>query len=745
MAGAWEAPSVRDGSPVRAGRPGFRPDIEGLRAVAIVLVVAYHVGLRRFSGGFVGVDVFFVISGFLITSHLVREADSSGRLGVGRFYARRVIRLLPAAVLVLAATLIAGWWWLPATRLQGLARDVLAANGYVMNYRLAWLGTDYRTASGAPSPVQHFWSLGVEEQFYLVVPLLVVVVMVRWGSRSGLMMVLTAATVGSLWWSVVSTPVSPVWAYFGAPTRVWELGAGALLAMATRSGSGAGAGAGARAGVLSGWSAGMGGVLRWSGLGLIAAAVVRFGESTMFPGRSAVVPVMGAVLVIAGGCVSVAATRRDDAGGHGREHGNGERGGGEHGGGDESVWSGGVLGVTVLQEIGARSYSWYLWHWPVLLIGPFALSREVGTVGRVVLAGVAFGLAALTFQVIERPLREAPGLRAQPLLAGAVGVGLTVGAVGLALLLPMLPPRISLGTGSVEAVVLSGAGSARTKALAQKIKAAAEVENLPANLTPALKRAAADDPSIYKNGCHLGFLDVTTPKRCEFFGSAKARTTIVLFGDSHAAQWYPAMNAIAKERRWRLAVFTKSACSAADVTIYLPALKRNYRECAAWRAKAVARIWKLHPVVVVAASIADGGDPQGLSGSLDSKWTKAWSRTTERLRARGSRVVYVNDTPWPKGNVPECLAQHPRSVQECAQSTKRAVGSARRSLMARAVTKAGASVVDPMPWFCSLKTCPVVIGNILVYKDESHISTAYARLLAPLLAERLKVGKSAPR
>jgi hypothetical protein len=320
-------------------------------------------------------------------------------------------------------------------------------------------------------------------------------------------------------------------------------------------------------------------------------------------------------------------------------------------------------------------------------------------------------------------------------------VGLTAGVLALALVLSILPPRISLGTASVEAVALSGTGSAQTRALAQKIKAAAKVEDLPTNLTPALRKAAADDPSIYKDGCHLGFSELTTPKRCESFGSAKARTTVVLFGDSHAAQWFPAMNAIAKKQHWRLAVFTKGACSAADVMIYLPAVKRAYRECVAWRTSAVARIRKLHPALVVTSSNADGGDPQGLDGSLDSKWTKAWSRTAARLTVGRTRVVYLNDTPWPKGNVPDCLAEHPRSVQKCAQSTKLAVGSGRRSMMARAVTKAGATVVDPMPWFCSLQTCPVVVGNILVYKDESHISTVYARLLAPLLSERLTLDK----
>jgi peptidoglycan/LPS O-acetylase OafA/YrhL len=692
----------------RAG--GFRPDIEGLRAVAILLVVVYHAGVVWLPGGFVGVDVFFVISGFLIVSQLVREVDSSGGLGVGRFYARRVLRLLPAAAVVLAVTVVAAWWWLPATRLKSVGWDVVAANGYVLNYRLAWLGTDYRTAGGVPSPVQHFWSLGVEEQFYLVVPVLVVLCLVWGRSRRALVVVLVVVGGVSLWWSVRSTPVSPVWAYFGAPSRVWELAAGALLAV------------GAGAGVLAGRPAGWGVVLRCSGLGLIGFAGVSFGEATVFPGWLAGVPVLGAVLVIAGGCVSAAA----EPVGSGVEGALG--------------WSGGVLGHPVLGAIGARSYSWYLWHWPVLLIGPFVISREVGTFGKLVLVGVAFGLAALTFQMVERPMREAPGLRAYPVQAGMLGVGLTAVVVVLALLLPILPPRVSLGTDQVTALQLTGKGTARTRALAKQIKAAVKVVKLPANLTPSLKKAAGDDPAIVRNGCLISFSGTRTPRRCESYGDTSGRKTMVLFGDSHAAQWYPAMNVIAKQRKWRLAVFTKVVCSAADVKIYLDPVKGGYDECVTWRKATIARIRAIHPSVVVTTSLADRGDLIGVSGDVDDAWAKAWTTTTRKLVRAGTRVVYLNDTPSPKGDVPECLSVHPRAVQKCSQTRKLAAGSGRREMMTEAAAKAGATVVDTVPWFCTSTRCPVVVGNILVYRDGSHISTAYIRLLAPLLAERFKAG-----
>ncbi len=676
-------------------RPGFRPDIEGLRAVAILLVVLYHCGISTVTGGYVGVDVFFVISGFIITSHLIREVALTGRLSVGRFYGRRVLRLLPAAGLVIVSTMAATWYWLPVTRLHGITRDALAASGYVINYRLAALGTDYRTATRSPSPLQHFWSLAVEEQFYLVVPLLVVVTLVLIRSRAALTAAVALITAGSLAWSIHYTGQSATWAYFGAPTRVWELGAGALIALA--------------AGVMTAMPVPVAIPLRWLGIAAILVSAYRFDETTPFPGYHAALPVAGAMAVIAAGCAE----------------------------------PGTLLGYSVMRAIGARSYSWYLWHWPVLMIAPYVVVRHFGVEQKLIAVAVAFGFAAVSYHFVERPLRDHPVLRAQPLYAAAFGLVLTAVVVVVALVLPVLPPRLGLGVGSVADVALSGHGSARTLALSKKIQAASTAQNLPRNLKPSLKSAAKNDPVIYTDGCHLPFEGLTTPAHCERFGDAASSTVMVLFGDSHAAQWFPALNAIAKQRHWRLAVFTKGACSAADVKIYLPPVQRAYNECVTWRNRALSRIHALHPAVIVTSSNADGGNALGRKGSQDSIWTDAWTRTTNRLTQRGTRVVFLDDTPWPKTDVPDCVAAHPRSVQSsCAQTTKFAQKPDRRGSMANAAEKAGATVVDPLPWFCALKICPVVIGNILVYKDESHISTVYSKLLAPLLAEKLKAPRA---
>jgi len=690
---AGQARVIGEAAPRPDPRRGLRADIEGLRAVAILLVVLYHAGVAPVRGGYVGVDVFFVISGFVITSRLAGELGTTGRLAIGRFYARRVLRLLPAATLVIVSTLAAAWYWLPATRLRGLAWDALSANGYVLNYRLAVLGTDYRTATAPPSALQHFWSLGVEEQFYLVWPLLLVVTVSVIRRRGALAAVVGLVTAGSLAWSVLSTGRLGGWAYFGAPSRAWELGAGALLALTVRY-------AGRLPGSAGPW-------LRWLGVGAIGLAAVGYGARTPFPGYAAVLPVAGTVAVIAAGCAD----------------------------------PGRVLSSRLLGAVGARSYSWYLWHWPVPLIAPYALGRELHVPGRLAAAAVAYGLAVATYGLVEMPLRGLPALRSRSGWALATGLGMTATAATLAVLVPLLPARTPAGVASVAEVTLAGDASAQARALAQRIEAATRAVNLPANLTPTLRQAAGDDPDIYRDGCHLTFAQTRTPAHCEALGDPGSATLVVLFGDSHAAQWYPALDAIARDRHWRLAVFTKGACSAATVRIYLDALHRPYDECVAWRTATLARIRSLRPAMVVMSSNADGGTPLTAAGdptgSVDAAWVRAWEATTRQLVQPGTRVTYLDDTPWPKGNVPDCLALHPRDVPRCARDTASAAGAPRRSAIARSVRRQGATVVEPMPWFCTLKSCPVVVGNILVYHDDSHLTTAYARLLAPLLAERL--------
>ncbi|MCD5309972.1 acyltransferase family protein [Kineosporia babensis] len=676
----------------RTARPEFRPDIEGLRAVAIILVVLYHCGINAFSGGYIGVDVFFVISGFLITGHLAREVEATGRLHIGRFYARRAMRLLPAATVTIVATLLAAWWWLPSVRLKDIATDGLAATGYVLNYRLAANGTEYSGEGNLASPLQHFWSLGVEEQFYLVIPLLLVATAVLLRRKAIFIGVTALITAASFAWSVASTGSNGVWAYFGAPTRAWELGVGALLALALP--------------YAPRLPDALASLLRLGGLAAIVAAAVMFDDRTSFPGYHAALPVFGAFAVIAAG----------------------------------KATSGRLLSHGVMKAIGARSYSWYLWHWPVLLIAPFVMDEKFGIGQNLAAAGFAYLLAVLSFAMIERPLHELGREREGWGRNALTGVGLMAAAVVFSLLVPVFPDRTPTGTVTAGSLKLTGNATAREKQLEKKLNAAMENDELPKNLTPSLKKASQDLPPVYYNGCHRELDGVTAPKSCEAFGDAKGKKQVVLIGDSHAAQWWPAMDQIAQERKWRLASFTKSACTAADVTIYLELVKRNYNECIEWRKNMIARIQQLKPALVVMSANADGGEALNGEGSQDERWVEGWRRSAEAIQKSGAKVVYLDDSAWPAVNVPECLSTKPTEISECAATERQATTAPERRQMIKDMFQdIGGTVVDPMPWFCASKGCPAVVGNVLVYHDDSHVTQAYTRTLAPILAERLKL------
>ena len=674
---------------VLPGDRGFRTDIEGLRAVAVLLVVAGHAGVPWLTGGYVGVDVFFVISGFLITSLLLREAEQTGRISVARFYGRRAVRLLPAAALVLLATLAAARFFLPAVRIGDICRDALAATGYVANLRFAEIGTDYLSADRPPSPFQHFWSLAVEEQFYLVWPLLILAAAHLGRRRRPLAAVLAVLVAASFVLSVTETVRSQPWAYFGPHTRAWELGAGALLALgATRLRRLPGA---ARAG------------LAWAGATAILLAAWRFGESTAYPGWRAALPVAGAVALIA-------------AGGAG---------------------AGALLALRPLQFVGRLSYSWYLWHWPVLLIAPAALGVR-GTIGqKLLLAAAALGLAWATHRWVENPLRHRPALRDRARRGLGLGAALSGAMAAAAALMLLMPHGVTAGARRPDLAATLAAAADPAAELTRTIEASRRMGALPANLRPALAAAGRDRPRVWSDGCHADVPAVTVPDGC-VYGDPAGPRTVVLFGDSHAAQWFPALEKLAADGHWRLVEVTKSSCSAADVPLWHDTLKRAYSECTAFHRAAVERIRALRPALVVVGS-SFNYRPAAPAADLAGQWRAAWDRTFDQLRSSGARVAAIADTPYMARSVPDCLAEPANAAHagNCTRSLRSAVrGPEQREVFLSYAGSERATVINPTAWLCT-DACPPVIGNVLVYRDSNHLTTTYATLLAPLLSAHL--------
>jgi peptidoglycan/LPS O-acetylase OafA/YrhL len=638
-------------------RAWHRPDIEGLRAVAVLLVVLYHCGVTGLGGGYVGVDVFFVISGFLITSLLLREAAATGRISIVAFYARRARRLLPAATLVTAVTVLAGWRWLPPLRAPHLALDGLATTVYGLNYRLAAAGADYLNADAAVSPLQHFWSLAVEEQFYLVWPLLLL------ACRRMRRTALSVVVAGSLAISVWQTWANPTWAYFGLHARAWELGAGALVAVL-----------GVR----------LPRVAAPAGLAAIALAAVLFTDRTAFPGYAALLPVAGTVAVL------MARSR--------------------------------LLAAAPLQVIGRLSYSWYLWHWPFLVLGPVALGVAPGLVVNLALAVGALLAAALTYATLENPVRR---LRFPARRTLACALAVTVLAAAAYLVAGRAATRPA---SAYTAPVLTSLRPADLGRLAPAV---------PRNLRPSLRKSAADQPRLYRDKCSSQFTDATIRMPCAY-GDLASPTTIVLFGDSHAGAWFPALEAIAVQRHWKLVVVTKSACSAASVRTFQLTLNRPFDECVRWRESAWAYLRALDPAMIVVASAAAGGSLVEKATDLDATWTAAWARSADLLVGTGARLYLIDDTPYQRSDVPDCLSAHPDAPAACTVDRGSALPHvARRRMIDATLRRRGFTTIDPTPWFCTSTRCPVIVGDVLVYRDISHVTATYARLLAPLLSPHL--------
>ncbi|MFC0706087.1 SGNH hydrolase domain-containing protein [Cellulomonas uda] len=669
-----------------SARQVFRRDVQGLRAVAVLLVLAFHAGLPV-PGGFVGVDVFFVLSGFLITGLVADEVARTGRLRLARFYARRARRLLPAAALALVAVVAATALWLPVTRWRDVAGDVVATSLYVVNWRLADRSVDYLAQDAAPSPVQHFWSLAVEEQFYVVWPLLVValVALARWRgrrvSRRALVAGVLAVGGASLAWSVSLTAADPARAYFVTTTRAWELAAGALLALLAHRV--------ARLPAVALRAAG------WVGLALVVVAAFTYEAATPFPGLAAALPVGGTVLVLAAGVVEPGLR---------------------------------PLTVRVLQPVGAASYSLYLWHWPAVVVAT-ALADGEPTTRELVLAVALSALpAAASYRLVERPLHTSARLRDSTARSIALGVACTlVGLVAAALLVRAVPT-------TPDDVDAPGAQVLREGWTGPD--ASTDLDRL----VPALADATQDVADLYEHGCHQNALG-TQPAACTF-GDARSGTVVALVGDSHAGQWQPPLAAISADEGWRLDTYTKGSCALSAARPWLGTTQSTYDACAQWNEAVVEHLLADPPDLVVVSNNrieVAGDDGHLVSGAAgDEAAVAGLSATWQRLSDAGIDVAVLGDTPWVGIDVPECVAQHRDTwTTECSPDS---AAPERRSSLAQqqaAADALGVPLLDVTDLLCPDQQCPAVIGGVLVWRDVSHVTASYARTLEPELRDWL--------
>nr|WP_156766359.1 acyltransferase family protein [Mycobacterium sp. E2327] len=692
----------------------FRPDIEGLRAVAVIAVVLFHADIPGVGGGFVGVDVFFVISGFLITGLLWREVSSTGTVGLRRFYGGRARRLLPASAVVGIFIMLGSTALSPVLQSRSVVGDGIASALYVSNYRFILQGVDYLAADMPPSPFQHYWSLGVEEQFYLVWPALIIatawlvrrvrrrtMAQIASSERPYLVLLALVASV-SFALSLVFTRVVPPVAFFSLPTRAWELALGGLVFLT--------AGQWRRLPRLRA------AIVGWAGLVVILLACTRLSAATPYPGTAALLPVLGTALVIGAGCATPAQ-------GVGR-----------------------VLAVWPMRAIGRVSYSWYLWHWPLLLVAPASATGHSLPLALTAVL-LSLGLAVLTVRFIENPLRFAAPLRRSANRSLALGGAATALAVCVGVtLLVWMPVPVGRGpaapTLSITAAppptgsAIDAYDAAVQHAFAQvqgAVAASVELKAVPSNLNPPLASVARELRTIFLGGCMRKPLEVGQPECAT--GDTASTTTVALVGDSTAAMWNPAFQEIAAQRHWRLETLARAACPMLDLPTINLVANREYTECDQWRGQIAARLQAEHPRLVVLSMTRRYGAGNLRTGltSYNSAWIDSLNRLVKQLRGTGAQVLVLGPIPDPQSVVPDCLSVHLEDASTCSPPSSKAVNQPGITAETAATKAGGGQYADLTELFCTADRCPVIVGNTLVYMDKTHVTLKYSSLLAPVM------------
>ena len=646
-----------------------RDDLQGLRAVAVLLVVLDHAGIAVLGGGYVGVDVFFVLSGYLITGLLLAGAARHGRVRLGQFYMRRARRILPAAVLALVATDLAAFLLLNLVRARDAVSDSVWAGFFMANVHFAREGSNYFAQGEPPSPVQHFWTLAVEEQFYLVWPAVLGLLLAASALRRHLLLVVAMAGAASLAWSVHATAANPVAGYYATTTRAWELALGAALAIAA-----------IRLPPLVGWL----------GLACIAAAAIAFDDSTRFPGYVALLPTLGAALVIAA----------------------------------RPGRAGRVLSLAPFRYVGDRSYAFYLWHWPVLVIASGYAGRELSTPVRLALLTGAFGLAVLSYDLYENPIRHMNW-------RGRTGALLwpASAAVVLAVTVPLLASlnaratRISEAAAAVRPDALvtqqlpARAAWKPLPAVAAAVEAAKRNAALPWPLVPAVTNLRSDFYTFPK-GCSAQQGDLSS-NICRL-GSPGAAKKLVVFGDSHAEMWMPTILKMARRDDWAVVPFVKVGCVPSSWT-------HRSGPCGVWYRWAINRAAALHPQ----ATLVIGSWSGSRTPAAAVKGIAALVGDAKRFSAS---TIVVGDSPHQHRNPVDCLLANGATMATCSSKATTAELQTDANV-AGVAAKQKIGFVNVTGWFCGRASavavlCPLVVNRTIAWIDQGHISQTYGLELA---------------
>ncbi len=702
-----------------------RPEIQALRAVAVMTVVVFHLWPDTLPGGFVGVDVFFAISGFLITLHLLREVERTGRVSIPGFWARRARRILPAALVVLMFCVVMTLAVVPQVHWDQAFKEIRASTLYVENWQLAHDAIDYQAQDNAPSSVQHFWSLSAEEQFYLVWPVLILLGIALVGGRHrhrhrhrrrrrygrprrshafvvhrSIALVLGVATGASLIYSIVHTDANPLEAYFVTPTRAWEFGAGGLLALIALRPSVA--------------NPELRAFVSWAGIAAIVVTVATFSDRTPFPSYTALLPILGAVAVMWAGAPTVPWAPTP------------------------------LLALAPVQFLGNVSYSIYLWHWPLLILAPFALNRDLDLPTEFSILVLTILAAWITKLFVEDPMRKGPFLARRKARYTFAFAG-----VGTAIVLAI----VASGNAKLEND-LRKAEKQSLQLIAAKPKcfgAASRDPELPCK-NNKLKRMAVPRPTVAANArnepCTKLKPQVIIPV-CAFGASqATAAKRFAVMGDSHAQSWRAALTVMAKAKGYQGLSVTHTGCGFTKVVKKIPEPFRS--ECIDW-VKTVPSWFAAHPDVDTAFVVGFSGGTVDVSAGKNpyESAVRGYQKAWETLPPSVKHIIVLRDNPLVEraGKTATCvekaLKRKRRTDNACRVPRRRALLPDPAAAAAKRLKSPRVQVINLTRFMCDSRNCFPVIGGALVYKDLHHITRVFSTTLGPYVQryyDRLAAG-----
>jgi peptidoglycan/LPS O-acetylase OafA/YrhL len=685
---------VAENSPHANSAPqpsGFRSDIQGLRALAVGIVLLYHLWPTTFDGGFVGVDIFFVISGFLITSHLIKKPPR-GWGDIASFWARRIKRLLPASLLVLFVVGIATFLVAPQSIWADTGRQIVSAALYVVNWDFAISSVDYLAADNAPSPVQHFWSLSVEEQFYFVWPMIIGLAFLLGAKFSKSKRIVGFTVLGiflaSFVFSAWYTFAEPAMAYFITPTRMWELASGGLIAVFVTF---------VRPGRLPFSS-----LLGWIGLAGIVVGTFVIRSDMPFPGFVALVPVVSTALVI------LADSR-----------------------GPRSVLP--LLSLRPIRFLGDISYSVYLWHWPLIVLVPYLTvklggSETLGFSSKIVIIIVSILAAWASTTWVENRFRKTAVLSGSAKAFGFAAIAMVIVSTLGVSQVTIANRIVEQNEDSLQSKLADPDSCLGAGILLPSAKDNPNCENMD---TLQMEPAAAkkDKSKAYADGCWASAPYASKPE-CTYGDGSKH---IALVGNSHAGHWLPTLEKLADKNDWTITTFLASNCSISTLPQELstPDETKGCQDYADW----------------VVDRTTEGGFDAVITSERQSTPLQGmgWDET-EQKAPEGHRtilqswvdakldVLVVRDTPYPGGediNVPDCVAKHEDDLDACSGTPESWHWMDPLAASARSMDSKRISVMYPQDWFCPDGTCEPVIGGVITYFDTAHITATYAQTLAP--------------